>query len=654
FYQSKEDLNDILVPYFKKGLENNELCLWVSSEPLGKKEVQKAMKKVVPDFDAYLRRGQMEIISPGKWNLKSDTFNLQRVLNAWIDKHNQALLKGFDGLRLAGNTSWLEKRDWRNSYCGEAINKTIGQYQIMALCTYPLDKCKVSEIIDVVGNHRAALIRHNGRWEIIESSERKETREALQKKTDDITERIKELNCLYSICNLVEKPGISLEEILHKTVDLIPSAWQYPEITGTQINLEHQVFKTKNYKETIWKQSAAIIGKDHRIGTLNICYLEERPKSKEGPFLKEERNLINAIAERLGRIIERKKMERALEESKEKLNNIFRSSPDAISVTDLKGTIIECNSATVHMHGFSAKKELIGKSALDLIAQKDQQRALENMKKTLEKNSIKNMEYTLVTKDGKEFIAELSASVIRDDCGKPISLVATTKDISERKKLEQEIQESERRWFLLAKSMSDVIWTTDLEFNLNYITPSVIHMLGYSSEEVMAQTLEENLGFQSFGALMRLVEEEKRRKTRKQKVPFDPETVQLELSCKDGSRVWAETKITFLYDAYGRPREILGVMRDITASKKAEQRIGEYTRKLTARNKRLREETRRTKEAEKKTREYAEELKIANLQLEIESEKTRQADRLKSQFLANMSHEIRTPLTVIDGAVRLL
>ncbi|GAI69147.1 unnamed protein product, partial [marine sediment metagenome] len=337
----------------------------------------------------------------------------------------------------------------------EAIEKTIGQYQMMALCTYSLGKCGVSEILDVVGNHHTVLIRRNGAWEIIESSERKETREALQKKTDDIAKRIKELNCLYGISSLVEKPGISLEEILQRTVDLIPPAWQYPEITGAQINLEHQTFQTKNYKETIWKQSTAIIGKDEPIATLNICYLEERPESEEGPFLKEERKLINAIAKQLRNIIERKQMEGPLEESTEKLENIFRSCSDAITVSDLKGTIIECNRATLDMHGFSAKKEIIGKSALELIAPKDQQRALENMKKTLQKGSIRIKEYTLITRNGSEFAGELSASVIRDNCGKPVSFVAIVRDISERKREKKALEASERHYRLLTESMSD-------------------------------------------------------------------------------------------------------------------------------------------------------------------------------------------------------
>ncbi len=151
-----------------------------------------------------------------------------------------------------------------------------------------------------------------------------ETERALQKRTYDLNERIKELNCLYGISQLVEKQHISLEEINQRIVDLIPPAWQHPEITCAQIILESQEFRTENFRETIWKQACDITVHGERLGTLEVYYLEEKPEIDEGPFLKEERDLIIAIAERFGRIVERKRAEEELAKHREHLEGLVR------------------------------------------------------------------------------------------------------------------------------------------------------------------------------------------------------------------------------------------------------------------------------------------------------------------------------------------
>ena len=190
FYQTKEDLVDILVPYFKAGLENNEFCMWVTSEPLGKKEAEHAMRKAIPDFDRYLKKGQIEILSHTECYLKDGTFDLQIVLNGWIDKLNQALTNGYNGIRVTGNTFWLKKKDWRTfTDYEEAINNVIGKYRMLAICTYSLDKCEALEVIDVIKNHQFALVRHEGEWVRIESFERKRAEEKAQQ-----LEFLRELN----------------------------------------------------------------------------------------------------------------------------------------------------------------------------------------------------------------------------------------------------------------------------------------------------------------------------------------------------------------------------------------------------------------------------------------------------------------------------
>lgn len=129
--------------------------------------------------------------------------------------------------------------------------------------------------------------------------------------------------------------------------------------------------------------------------------------------------------------------ETSLTKDRRKLRAIFNSSPNAITVTDLEGRIIDCNQATLKMHNFSSRTELIGKNAFELFSKRERKRAMENLKKTLEKGSTKNMEYALLTKDGREFPAELSTSVIIDPSRAANGFVIITSDVTERKNAEK-------------------------------------------------------------------------------------------------------------------------------------------------------------------------------------------------------------------------
>ena len=312
FYQTKEDLIDILVPYFKVGLENNEYCMWVTSEPLTEKMAEDAMRKAVPDFDKYIGGGQIEIVPHTEWYLKDGTFDLKRVLDAWIDKLNQALSNGYDGMRITGNTAWLDRRDWQDHAAyEEQVNSVIGDYQMIAICTYSLDQCGASEIIELVCNHPLNLIRQAGEWVIMESSERKRSK-----------------------------------EVLH--------------------------------------------------------------------------------------------------ESKERLQRIFESVNDGITVTDSNGFITDLNEMALKMSGFKEKSDLIGKIAFETIAPHDRERALNNMQELIQLGSVGTAEYSLVKRDGSEYPAEISASVLQDSAGGPTGFVSAIRDITERKKMEEERQRAAR------------------------------------------------------------------------------------------------------------------------------------------------------------------------------------------------------------------
>jgi K+-sensing histidine kinase KdpD len=117
---------------------------------------------------------------------------------------------------------------------------------------------------------------------------------------------MKELKAFYYLAEIVEREGITLEKLYQEFVKVLPKSWQYPEIACARVVLGGEEFRTENYRESAWKQSASIKVNKTTKGFIEIYYLEEKPGEDEGPFLKEERQLIDAIAERLGHIIERK------------------------------------------------------------------------------------------------------------------------------------------------------------------------------------------------------------------------------------------------------------------------------------------------------------------------------------------------------------
>lgn len=186
FYKTREDLLDILVPYFAKGLEENEYCMWVTSRPLMPRDVTSVMKKAVPDFEGYLKNGQIEIIPYSEWYIRGGGFDENRVLKGWVDKYNKALKKGFSGLRLTGNTFWVSKKIW-SAFADyeETINSVIGNYRMLAICTYSLDKCGANEVLDVANTHQFALIKREGTWRIFESSSLKESKQALRSEIEE-------------------------------------------------------------------------------------------------------------------------------------------------------------------------------------------------------------------------------------------------------------------------------------------------------------------------------------------------------------------------------------------------------------------------------------------------------------------------------------
>jgi len=191
FYETKEDLLDTLVPYFKAGLETGELCLWLVSEPLTEEEARNALRDAIPEFERYVADRSIEIVSGRRFYFSGDDPDLQRTMQTWAEKMDFALTRGYAGFRVSASTAWLESKDWKafSEYESE-VNNSISRWRMTALCTYPLAGSTAAEMLDVTRTHQFAIARRNGGWEVVETSELKQAKSEIKRLNDELERRV--------------------------------------------------------------------------------------------------------------------------------------------------------------------------------------------------------------------------------------------------------------------------------------------------------------------------------------------------------------------------------------------------------------------------------------------------------------------------------
>ena len=170
-----------MIAYCKSGLGRKEYCLWIVAEPLTIEEATDALKAEVPDLDRPLADARLEIVSARDWFLQGGACDGKGLTDAWYEKLARVSARGYPGMRVTGDTTWLAKKDWGH-FCAyeDGLNEVIGNQRLAVLCAYPLAGCGAPQILDVVRTHQFVLARRYGSWDVVETAALKQAKAEIQ------------------------------------------------------------------------------------------------------------------------------------------------------------------------------------------------------------------------------------------------------------------------------------------------------------------------------------------------------------------------------------------------------------------------------------------------------------------------------------------
>jgi PAS domain S-box-containing protein/putative nucleotidyltransferase with HDIG domain len=321
------------------------------------------------------------------------------------------------------------------------------------------------------------------------------------------------------------------------------------------------ILSTRIMKGTLrdgrWSGEMGFTRKD---GTEGICETTVIP-------LRDERGSISAVFGVARDVTERKQAEESLRKSEEKYRSIIENMQEGYFENDLAGNFTFVNDALCRLTGYP-REELIGKNNRKYTNKKTAKEIYQIYNRIYRTGEPrKEIEEEYIRKDGKKGFAELSVSLISDAEGNPIGFRGISHDITERKQTEEALRKSERQLRLVADHVTDVIWSMDLDGNFTFVTPSAEEVVGYTVDEMLSLNLKQIITPESYHKTIDSLRERLNEGKR------EPVTMELEQVCKNGAKKWCEVTASLSLDQNNCPTGIIGVTRDITERKKAEDAL---------------------------------------------------------------------------------
>ena len=260
---------------------------------------------------------------------------------------------------------------------------------------------------------------------------------ALEQRTRELDERIKELNCLYDISRQLNQTGAGFEHVMQAVAGKLPGAFTYADMACAKVTIGAREFVSERYQETSWRFLCPVTAGGMRRGAITINYLQKIfLEDGEVLFSDEEKNLVGAIAEMVGHFVVRWEAEQALSQSELKYKTLFESLPQKIFYKDAASVYISCNSKYAADLGI-APDAIAGKTDYDFYPEDLADKFRQDDRRIIETGNMLDMEETSM-RDGREIAIHTIKTPVCDESGTCIGILGIFRDITERKRMERE------------------------------------------------------------------------------------------------------------------------------------------------------------------------------------------------------------------------
>ncbi|MDX6446949.1 MAG: formate hydrogenlyase transcriptional activator [Blastocatellia bacterium] len=500
FYETKEDLLDILTPYFKAGLENNEFCMWVVSDPVREEDVREALRLALPEAQQHLEAGRLEIVSQSHFlqssrkenppsdqleivphtelYLKDGELDLESVVSYLSEKLADARRNGYEGMRANANEAWLTKDQWKEfSRYERKLNEIIANQRMIVLCSYPLTDSGAAEIFDVVHTHQFALVRRRGNWEVVESPELKQAKAEIQRLNEELEQRV--LDRTRQLANAVERLNHQIAERKQAEAELSSAhrrlsyhventplaviewdkelfikrwskraeeifGWKASEALGINMYDPHLPLV---YEEDI--QAVAKLAEQLIKGTVDRNLSLNRNYTKDGnviycewynSVLRDEHGNVITILSLVHDVTERKLSEDALRRSEDRLRLVIDTIPTMAWSLRADGVVDFANQRWLDYTGLALEEAI--QEPTGAIHPEDLPGVMEKWLATMAAGEPSEDEMRLRRADGEYRWFLVRTAPLRDDQEKLVKWYGVAIDIEDRKHTEASLQDA--------------------------------------------------------------------------------------------------------------------------------------------------------------------------------------------------------------------